>query len=83
VLEGFGKWSETWSGQQSVIEKVIDRGDIAVVLTREKLTGRDGIAIEQPHGVVFTFKNQKVVRFDSYWDQRKALEAAGVSEKHA
>jgi ketosteroid isomerase-like protein len=83
VLEGFGKWSKTWSTQQSVIEKVIEHDDTVVVLTREKLVGRDGIAIEQPCGTVFTVKNQKIVRFDSYWDQRRALEAAGMSEGHA
>jgi ketosteroid isomerase-like protein len=79
ALEGFGRWSETWSDQRSVIEKVIDHGETVVVLTRETLVGRDGIAIEQPCGTVFTFKDQKVVRCDSYWDQGKALEAAGVS----
>jgi ketosteroid isomerase-like protein len=81
VLEGFGRWSENWAAQQSVIERVIERGDTVVVLTREKLVGRDGIAVEQASGIVFTFRNQKVLRFDAYWDQSKALEAASVPEQ--
>jgi ketosteroid isomerase-like protein len=81
ALEGFGKWSETWSAQQSAIEKVIEGDDTVVVLTTETLVGRDGIAIEQPCGTVFTVRNEKIVRLASYWDQAKALEAAGLTEE--
>ena len=48
VLEGFGKWAETWSAQKSVIQKVIENDEQVVVLTLETLVGHDGIAIEQP-----------------------------------
>jgi ketosteroid isomerase-like protein len=80
VLEGFGRWSETWAAQESVVERVIERGDTVVVLTREKLEGRDGITIEQPSGAVFTFRNQKIIRFDAFWDHGQTLEAAGIRE---
>jgi ketosteroid isomerase-like protein len=80
AIEGFGKWAETWSAQRSVIQKVIDKDETLVVLTMETLVGRDGIAIEQPCGTVLTFKDQRIVRCDSYWDQRKALDAAGLDD---
>jgi len=78
AIEGFGKWAETWSAQKSVIQKVIDKDETLVVLTMETLVGRDGIAIQQPCGTVVTFKDKRIVRCASYWDQGRALEDAGL-----
>jgi ketosteroid isomerase-like protein len=81
AIQGFSKWTETWLAQKSVIQKVIENDETFVVLTLETLVGRDGIAIEQPCGTVFRFKNEKIIRVDSYWDQRKALDAAGLDSE--
>lgn len=79
VLEGFGRWSETWASQRSEVERVIDLDDKVLVLHRETLLGRDGIEFEQPCGTVFEIRAGKIVRFASYWNQSTALEAVGLS----
>ena len=79
VIEGYGRWSETWESQRSEIGRVVDMEDTVLVLTTEHLLGRDGIQVDQPCGTVFELRNGKIVRFASYWDQSTALEAVGLS----
>ncbi len=80
VLAGYGRWSETWASQRSEVDRIVDSGDNVLVLTRETLLGRDGVQVEQPCGTIFELRNGRIVRFASYWDQAKALEAFGLSE---
>ncbi len=80
VVEGFGRWSETWASQRSEIERIIETDDMVVLLHRETLVGRDGIKVEQPCGTVFVLRDGKVLSLNSYWDQSKALEAVGLAE---
>jgi len=80
VLAGFGRWSEAWASQRSAIERAIELDDKVVVLTRETLLGRDGVQVEQSCGTVFELRDGKILRFASYWDQSKALEAVGLRE---
>jgi ketosteroid isomerase-like protein len=80
VVEGYGRWSESWVSQRSELERVVDMEDTVLVLTTEHLLGRDGIQVDQPCGTVFELREGKIVRFASYWDQSAALEAVGLSE---
>jgi ketosteroid isomerase-like protein len=50
------------------------------VLSIERFRGRDGIEIDQPCGTIFTFRDGKIARMQSFWDRENALEAAGLSE---
>jgi ketosteroid isomerase-like protein len=78
ALAALREWSESWETQHSEIERVIDQGDRVVVLTRETLLGRDRIEVDQRSGNVVTFKDGKILRWDAYWDQGRALRAAGL-----
>jgi ketosteroid isomerase-like protein len=52
-----------------------------LVLSRQTATGKQsGVPIEHEFGDVFTLRDGKVVRFESYWNRADALEAAGLSE---
>ena len=51
------------------------------MLSRQTATGKQsGVPIEHEFGDVFTLRDGKVVRFESYWNRADALEAAGLSE---
>ena len=63
-------------------ERIIDLGDDRVlVLSRHTARGKQsGVPIEHKIGDVFTLRDGKIVRFDSYWSRAVALEAVGLSE---
>jgi uncharacterized protein len=63
-------------------DRIIDLGgERVLVLTRHTARGKQsGVPIEHELGDVFTLRDGKIVRFDSYWDRAEALEAVGRSE---
>ena len=63
-------------------ERIIDLGgERVLVLSRHTARGKQsGVPIEHEIGDVFTLRDGKIVRFDSYWDRAEALEAVGLSE---
>jgi ketosteroid isomerase-like protein len=76
-------WLSAWSDVEFEIQDVRDRGDEVVLLIRnQRQWGRhSGLETNLPaYGMVFTFRDGKVVRWRAYPDQRSALEAAGLRE---
>jgi ketosteroid isomerase-like protein len=63
-------------------ERIIDlSGDRVLVLSRHTAHGkRSGVPIEHELGDLFTLRDGKIVRYESYWNRAEALEAAGLSE---
>jgi ketosteroid isomerase-like protein len=76
----FTEFEEAWAEHHSEPEefRVID-DERVLLLTTEHFRGRDGIAIDQPCGTVFTVRNGKIVRMQAFWERANALAAAGVS----
>ena len=77
------RWLEAWSDIDFELEDVIDAGDEVVALIRnQRQWGRhSGIATEMPpYGLVFTFRDGKVVRWRSFADQESALAAVGLKK---
>lgn len=56
-------------------------GDLVFVGTRFQGRGRDGIEVERPFYFVFRFRDQLVVRYDSFAERGPALKAAGLPER--
>jgi ketosteroid isomerase-like protein len=77
----FTKFDEAWQEHRSEPEdiRVIDDERI-LVLTIEHFRGRDGIEIEQPGGTIFTLRDGKIARMQSFWERANALEAVGLRE---
>src|SRR6476659_5568242 len=74
-------WDQLWSEQHSVLERVVDLGGGRVlILNVMQLRGRNGIEVTQPAGNIVAFRDDKILRFEAYWDQQAALDAAGLSE---
>jgi ketosteroid isomerase-like protein len=74
-------WDQLWSGQHSVLERVVDLGGGRVlILNVMQLRGRDGVEVTQPAGNIVTFRDDKILRFEAYWDQQAAINASGLEE---
>ena len=54
--------------------------DRVLLMSVEHFRGRDEVEVSAPWGAVFTIRDEKIVRWQAFWDRRKALEAAGLSE---
>jgi ketosteroid isomerase-like protein len=82
VLAVLEEWVDTWDEHQVELVELIDAGDervVAVIQERGKLKGSDAW-VEHPRGVVYTVRNQRVVRYEEHEDRAQALEAAGLRE---
>ncbi len=77
----FGEFEEAWTAHHSDIEEVRELGaDRVLVFSVERFRGRDGMEVAAPAGAVFTLRDKKIVRWEAFWDRRRALEAAGLTE---
>ena len=79
VLE---EWIDTWDEHQVELSELIDAGNetvVAVMQERGKLKGSDSW-VEHARGVVYTVREQRIVRYEEHEDRARALEAAGLSE---
>ena len=77
----YAGWASAWADWDWEIQEVRQSGD--VVVTRTWLTGRgrgSGLALDMRIGQVWTFRDGKVVRYESFPSWEEALEAAGLSE---
>jgi ketosteroid isomerase-like protein len=77
------EWLSAWSDLQFEIEDVVDGGEEILLLIRnQRQWGRhSGIETQvPPYGMVFTFRDGKVIRLSIYGDRESAFEAAGVSD---
>jgi ketosteroid isomerase-like protein len=78
--KGWARWAEAWTEQHSEITDVRELPDGRIFFcTHNRLLGRDGIQVEQDAWNLFTFRDGKVLRWESYWDRTNALEAVGLS----
>jgi ketosteroid isomerase-like protein len=75
------RWLSAWRDLSFEVEDVRGAGDEVVALIRNQTqTGRhSGIETTMPpYGLVFTFRDGKIIRWKSYIDQDDALEAVGL-----
>jgi ketosteroid isomerase-like protein len=83
VREYWRRWLSAWKDLEFEVEDILDSGDDVVALIRnQRQWGRhSAIETEVPsYGLVFSFRNGKVVRWCAYPNQESALEAAGLQE---
>ena len=78
---GWARWAEGWTEQRSEPKDVRELPDGRILVsTQNRMRGRDGIELEQHSWNIFTFRGDKVLRWESYWDESNALESAGLRE---
>jgi len=62
-------------------QDIRDLGDRVLAIGRLRIQGKEGgVELEVPSALVVTYRDGKVVRFEDFGDERKALAAAGLSE---
>ena len=61
-------------------QDIRDLGDRVLAIGRLRIQGKEGgVELEVPSALVVTYREGKVVRFEDFGDERKALAAAGLS----
>jgi len=81
-LTAFREYLQALSDLRIEAERIIDlSGDRVLVLSRQTARGKQsGVPIEHEFGDVFTLRDGRVVRLESYWNRADAIRAAGLSE---
>jgi ketosteroid isomerase-like protein len=78
LLASWDDWLTTWQEHRSEPEEVVERGDRVLVLSHDRLRARDGLEVDNHGASIFTFRDNKVTRFDAYFGHdvgRQAFEA--------
>jgi uncharacterized protein len=79
VREMLADFDQDWEYVQVDAEEFRDADDEVVVLGRLRARGRaSGIDLDVPMGFVWTLRNGKVVRVQSFSEQADAVRAAGL-----
>jgi ketosteroid isomerase-like protein len=82
VLAVLQEWVDTWDDHQVELIELIDAGGervVAVIQERGKLKDSE-TWVEHPRGVVYTVRDQRVLRYEEHVDRAQALKAAGLRE---
>ena len=81
VRESFERWLENFEEYGFEIERMVDCGDRVLVHAREE--GRASLSggiVSQRIYAVYTFRDGKVARYEEFYEEQDALEAAGLRE---
>jgi ketosteroid isomerase-like protein len=81
VRESFERWLENFDEYEVKVERMVDCGDKVLVYAREEGRGSlSGASISQRIYTVCAFRDGKLARYEEFYEERDALEAAGLSE---
>jgi ketosteroid isomerase-like protein len=81
VLASFERWFEGFDEYGAKLERIVDCGDRVFVAVREEGRGAiSGATVGATNYQVITFREGKVLRYQEFYDEADALEAAGLSE---
>ena len=72
LRQSWDVWFETWESHRSHPEDVRERGGRVLVLSRDRFRGRDGIELEHREASIFTFRGDKIVRMEAFFDHDSA-----------
>ena len=81
VRSQFNSFNETWEQHTTEPQEIRAVGaDKVLLVSVEHFTGRDGIELDAPSASIFTLRDGRVIRWQTFWDKQRALEAVGLSE---
>jgi len=64
------------------VERIVDGGDVIVVVGRSRAVGRTGgVPVEAPFGHVLEIRGDKAIRIAWFQDHAEAFAAAGLSDR--
>jgi ketosteroid isomerase-like protein len=74
-------WTSSWTNIRVDAEEFIPAGDEFLVLVRWRATSNAGIELDQPVAFRFLVRDERVVRFISYWERADAFKALGLAAR--
>jgi ketosteroid isomerase-like protein len=79
--QAFAVWEQAWESHRSEWKqaRVLDENRVFLESV-EHFQGRDSIEVSQPSWAIFTFRDGKIVRFQPFWSEEKALEASTAGD---
>jgi ketosteroid isomerase-like protein len=81
VRESWEQWFDQWDKYEFEIERVVDCGEAVLVVAREQGRGTtSGATVSARNFMVMTFRDGKILRYQEFYDEADAREAAGLSE---
>ncbi len=81
VIKASRHYWGTWSDYHVEAEELLDAGPSVVVILRERGRGKSsGAPFDRQHPQLWTFRGDRIIRWDSFETRAEALEAAGLSE---
>src|SRR4051812_23179976 len=73
-------WSAAWEAWHIDVEEILDAGDAVLVLIHHTGRGQtSGMELDSHDGMLFTFRDGKVVSLEYFTGRERALAAAGLS----
>ena len=81
VRESWTQWLENFDEYGFELERIVDCGDRVLVVAHEEGRGRlSGASIGQRIYSVYTFRDDKIARYEEFYEEQDAFEAAGLRE---
>jgi ketosteroid isomerase-like protein len=81
VRESWERWFEQWDEYGYEAERFVDYGDTVLVVTREYARGAtSGATVSARNYHVITLRDQKILRYQEFYNEAAALEAAGLKK---
>jgi hypothetical protein len=79
VIEASRRYWGAWTEYRVEAEELIDVGASVFVLLRETGRGKSsGAPVERAHPQLWTFRGERIIRWDSFGSREEALKAAGL-----
>jgi ketosteroid isomerase-like protein len=76
VIRGSRHYWGTWDDYSVEAEELLEAGPSVVVILRESGCGKEsGAPFEQTHPQLWTFRGDRIIRWDSFQTRAEALEA--------
>jgi ketosteroid isomerase-like protein len=73
-------WGAAWAEWSIEPDEFIDADDYVVAVVRMRTKGLgSGVELERQDALVYSCRNDKIIRTDYYNDRQQALEAVGLS----
>jgi ketosteroid isomerase-like protein len=80
VIEASRRYWGTWVDYRVEIE-LIDAGQSVIIVSRERGKGRSsGVPVDRLNPQLWTFRGDRIIRWESFETRTAALEAAGLQE---
>ena len=79
VRESWEQWLEQWEEYGFEIERIVDCGEAVLVASREYGRGTaSGATVSARNFMVLTFREGKILRYQEFYEEADAREAAGL-----